>query len=69
MKGLYEVMFGTAAVLVVAIWGNAIGNTLDIPEVHVSSLTDQCVRVTNYAEDDDYSCQNLPKTYNHVWVK
>jgi len=69
MKGLYEVMFGTAAVLVVAIWSQAVATTLDMPEVHLSSLTEECVRVVNYTESHDYSCQNLPKTYNHVWVK
>jgi hypothetical protein len=69
MKGLYEVMFGTAAVLVVAIWSQAVATTLDMPEVHLSSLTEECVRVINYTESHDYSCQNLPATYNHVWVK
>ena len=69
MKGLGEVMFGTAAVLVVAIWAQAMETTLDIPEVHVSSLTEECVRVINYTETHDYSCDNLPATYSHVWVK
>ena len=32
MKGLYEVMFGTAAVLVVMIWSQVLADTLDIPE-------------------------------------
>jgi hypothetical protein len=69
MNGLKEVMFGTAAVLVVAIWSQAVATTLDIPEVHVSSLTEECVRVINYTETHDYSCDNLPATYSHVWVK
>jgi len=69
MKGLNEVMFGTAAVLVVAIWSQAVATTLDMPEVHLSSLTEECVRVINYTERHDYSCDNLPATYNHVWVR
>ena len=69
MKGLYEVMFGTAAVLVVMIWSQVLADTLDMSEVHVSSLTEECVRVINYTETHDYSCDNLPATYSHVWVK
>jgi hypothetical protein len=69
MKGLYEVMFGTAAVLVVMIWSQVLADTLDIPEVYTSTLTQQCERVINYAEGDEYSCDNLPEVYNKVWVR
>ena len=39
-----------------------------IPDVHVSYSTGECVRVINYA-DTDYSCENQPQKYNHVWVQ
>lgn len=38
-----------------------------IPDVHVSYSTGECVTVINYA-DTNYSCENQPKKYNHIWV-
>lgn len=40
-----------------------------IPDVHFSYSTDECVKVLNYAEGDNYSCENLPSKFNHVWVQ
>ena len=44
-----------------------------IPDVHVSYETDQCVSVINYDtalfSGGDYSCENMPSKYNHVWVQ
>ena len=42
---------------------------LSIPDVHFSYSTDACVTVLNYAEGDNYSCENLLAKFNHVWVK
>ena len=39
-----------------------------IPDVHVSYSTDQCVEVINY-DGTNFTCDNLPSRYNHVWVK
>ena len=55
-----------AIVLVVAV--NYLESVLDQPDVHFSNSTGECVKVLNYAENDLYSCDNLPKRYNHVWV-
>ena len=41
---------------------------LTIPDVHVSYSTNDCVEVVNWS-DTNYSCENMPKKYNHVWVK
>ena len=41
---------------------------LTIPDVHVSYSTNDCVEVVNWS-DTKYSCENMPKKYNHVWVK
>ena len=40
-----------------------------LPDVMFSYSTDECVKVINYAEDDKYSCENLPNKFNHVWVE
>lgn len=40
-----------------------------IPDVHFSYSTDECVKVLNYTEGDNYSCENLPSKFNHVWVQ
>jgi hypothetical protein len=42
---------------------------LDMPDVHFSHSTGECVKVLNYVEDDVYTCDNLPSKYNKVWVK
>ena len=40
-----------------------------MPDVHISHSTGECVEVINYDERFDYTCENLPKKYNHIWVK
>ena len=39
-----------------------------IPDVHVSYSTGECVKVINYG-DQDWSCDNLPSKYTHIWVQ
>ena len=39
-----------------------------LPDMLVSHSTGECVSVVNYG-DTDYSCENQPKKYHHVWVK
>lgn len=39
-----------------------------LPDVHVSYTTKQCVEVINYG-DTEYTCDNYPKKYNHIWVQ
>jgi len=40
----------------------------DMPDVHVSYSTKECVAVINYG-DTEYTCDNYPKKYNHIWVQ
>ena len=40
-----------------------------LPDVWFSHSTGDCVQVLNYAEGDNYSCENMPPRYYHVWVK
>lgn len=42
---------------------------LNIPEVHTSNSTGECVTVINYKAGDSYTCENLPPKYSHVWVQ
>jgi len=44
-----------------------------IPIVEVSHSSDQCVRVVNFESSfqgsTEYTCDNMPTKYSHVWVK
>ena len=46
---------------------------LSIPSVKMSYTTDACVEVENYPSvlfgTTEYSCENMPNKFNHVWVK
>jgi hypothetical protein len=66
MKGLSETVFSLVAVSLVLVYCTAV---IDMPDVHVSNMTGECVKVINYAENDSYTCEVLPTKYNHVWVK
>lgn len=48
--------------------GYAMTTALTIPDVHVSYDSRECVRVVNYT-DEQFSCENLPAKFNHVWVQ
>lgn len=45
---------------------------LDMPEVHQSYSTKECVRVDDPAAEHEgrkpYTCDRLPEKYRHVWV-
>lgn len=47
----------------------AVLTALSLPDVWFSYSTDECVKVVNYVEGDNYSCENLPSKFNHVWVE
>ena len=42
-----------------------------IPDVYVSFETRECVKVDNFPGmvfgKTEYSCENMPTKYNHVW--
>ena len=44
-----------------------------IPDVGVSYSTNECVEAVNYGRvvfgETNYSCENMPSRYNHVWAK
>lgn len=70
MKAVFDYTVSVAIVfgLVLGL-AYAFSTSLTIPDVHVSHSTGNCVEVINYAEGDNYSCENLPSKFNHVWVK
>ena len=47
----------------------AMYSAADMPDVHFSNSTGECVRVINYDPRFDYNCNNYPEKYNHVWVQ
>ena len=47
----------------------AMTSVAQMPDVYVSNSTGECVKVINYDERFDYTCENLPEKYNRVWVK
>ena len=59
---------GVLLVSIVALAVLGVNYAGSIPEMHVSHSTGECVRVINLG-DTDYSCENQPKKYHHVWVK
>ena len=44
-------------------------DSMSMPDVWFSYSTDECVKVINYVEGENYSCENMPSKFNHVWVK
>jgi hypothetical protein len=58
------------AVTVIATAGllYAVDYTFSLPDVHMSYETGTCVEVVNYG-DTNFSCENMPKKFHHVWVK
>lgn len=44
-------------------------SAMNMPDVYVSHSTNECVEVINYDSRFDYTCENLPDKYNHVWVE
>lgn len=58
------------AFAVLLLWGlaGAFADYLDRPEVHLSYLTRECVRVVN-ADGSPGSCGALPDRYERVWVE
>jgi len=44
-------------------------DSMSMPDVWFSYTTDECVKVINYVEGDNYSCESMPSKFNHVWVE
>lgn len=46
-----------------------LGSIANMPDVHMSYSTNECIEVINYDERFEYTCETLPEKYNHIWVK
>lgn len=64
-----ELFFGFVVAVCVAVVIYLFLVMMSIPDVWFSYSTDECVKVINYVETDNYSCENLPTKFNHVWVE
>jgi hypothetical protein len=62
------VLSGIIVAFILAFFVKQVQMVADMPDVHFSWTTEECVKVLNYAEDNRYTCDDLPKRYNHVWV-
>lgn len=58
---------GVLLVSIVALAVIGVNSAMSIPDMEVSYSTGECVSVINYA-DTEYSCENQPQKYNHIWV-
>jgi len=51
-----------------ALMAFAVTSVFTLPDVHVSYSTGDCVKVVNYT-DEQFSCENMPSKFNHVWAQ
>tara|TARA_B100000035_G_C20908388_1_gene512717 strand:+ start:196 stop:402 length:207 start_codon:yes stop_codon:yes gene_type:complete len=47
----------------------AFNKAMALPDVYFSHSTGDCVKVENFAEGDNYSCEKLPNRYYHVYTE
>ena len=64
-QALFTIAFATPLVAGLAF---AMNSALSMPDVHISYSTGECVKVVNYT-DDNYTCDNYPSKFNHVWAQ
>jgi len=58
-----------AIVATVVVLFSLLDEAFSIPDVQFSYSTNECVKVLNYVEGENYSCENMPTKFNHVWVQ
>ena len=64
-----SILLGTLTAFAIFYIIDAVFKILDMPDVHVSNSTGECVSVINYKETDTYSCDRLPSRYHQVWIR
>jgi hypothetical protein len=60
--------YALAAALLLGTFAYALDQALKMPDVHFSYSTGACVEVINYT-DEQFSCEDYPVKFNHVWVE
>ena len=64
-----DILYTALSIFVISlVFVFAVSVYANIPDVHVSHSTNECVKVINYTEEL-FSCENMPTKYNKVWVK
>ena len=58
-----------AIVATVVVLFSLLDKAFSIPDVQFSYSTNECVKVLNYVEGENYSCENMPTKFNHVCVQ
>lgn len=64
-----EIIFAVVAIFTIGYlisWVTV--SALAIPDVYISQSTGSCVQVINIV-DTNYTCENYPYRFNHIWVK
>lgn len=46
---------------------HAFNHYMGLPDVHFSYSSGECVKVVNYGTN--YTCENYPEKFHHVWVQ
>lgn len=64
-----NLIIGTFIGIIAGFMCYAFLTAMALPDVWFSYSTGDCVKVLNYAEGDNYNCENLPKRFYHVWVE
>ena len=64
-----EFIFGFVVDICIGVITYLFLTAMAMPDVWVSYSTGECVTVVNYDEGDNYSCENMPTKFNHVWVE
>ena len=55
--------------LFVGSFGYDINSGSLMPDVYVSHSCGECLKVVNYDERFEYTCENYPSKYNHIWIQ
>lgn len=63
------ILIGSVAAVSMVVALHVLHVASSIPDVYFSHTSDECVKVVNYAEGDNYTCYNLPAKFNHVWAR
>lgn len=56
-----------SAFFIFGMFAYAANTAMSLPTVYFSHPDNECVKVDNYT-DVEYTCDNLPKRFYHVWV-
>lgn len=70
MNNIKEILFvGVCTIAIAAGITYTVSTALSLPDVWFSWESNECVKVVNYADGDNYTCANLPSRFYHINVK